>query len=149
MVLSSSVGKAMAVQVNRTRREPTLQDIIDELRVKLAQAERERDTAQAEVKRLNEENDQLALKAHRARKTSADGSTSGKFHDGVEYVNQTEAAAILNVPQFKMSRWVKANKFEMIAVPGFKIKQIVRASLYKPNPAKLAVRRNNTVRSSI
>lgn len=132
----AAAGRAMAVQVNRTRRDPTLQDIIDELRVKLSQAERERDAALAEVKRLNAENDRLALKAHRTRKSSAGDSATGKFHDGVEYVNQSEAAAILNVPQFKMSRWVKAGKFEMIAVPGLKIKQIVRASLYKPAPGK-------------
>lgn len=134
--LPAAVGKAMAVQVKRTRRDQTPQDMIDELRVKLAKAERERDVAVAEVKRLNDENDKLALKAHRARKPSADGSATGKFHDGIEYVNQTEAAALLNVPQFKMSRWVKAGKFEMIAVPGLKIKQIVRASLYKPEPGK-------------
>ena len=132
----AAAGRAMAVQVKRTRRDQTPQDIIDELRVKLAQVERERDNALAEVKRLNVENDQLALKAHRARKSSAEGSATGKFHDGVEYVNQKEAAELLNVPQFKMSRWVKAKKFEMIAVPGLKVKQIVRSSLYKPEPGK-------------
>lgn len=132
----AAVGRAMAVQVDRTRREPTQQDIINDLRVMLAQAERERDNALAEVKRLEAENDKLAIKAHRARKTSADGSATGKFHDGIEYVNQTEAAAILKVNQYAVSRWVKAGKFETLTVPGLKIRQIVRASLDKPEPGK-------------
>lgn len=127
---------AMAKQKRRTQQPRTLQDDIDELRVRLAQAEHERDNALAEVERLNKENDNLHRQAHHARKASVGGSANGKFHDGVEYVNQSEAAAILNVPQYKLSRWVKANKFEMVAVPGLKIKQIVRASLYKPEPGK-------------
>lgn len=138
----AAVGKAMAVQVNRTRHEPTLQDKYEALLVELAQVERERDTAQAEVKRLNEENDILAVKAHRARKPTADASANGsesttiKIHEGVEYVNQSEAATILNVGQYAISRWVKAGKFQMIAVPGYKRLQIVRSSLHKPAPGK-------------
>lgn len=132
MALNASVGRAMAVQVKRTRRDQTPQDIIDELRAMLTKAERERDIALAEVQRLNTENDKLALKAQRARKTSADGSATGKFHDGIEYVNQTEAATILKVEQYQISRWVTARKFEMLAVPGLKKKQIVRSSLVKP-----------------
>lgn len=134
--LPAAAYNAMAKQKRRTQQPRTLQDDIDELRVELAAVERERDNALAEVKRLNAENDTLALKAHRARKSSADGSATGKFHNGIEYVNQSEAAGLLNVPQFKISRWVKAGKFEMIAVPGLKIKQIVRATLTKPEPGK-------------
>ena len=136
----AAVGRAMATQVKRTRRDQTPQDIIDELRAMLTKVERERDAALAEVKRLNTENDDLHRKAYRAGRdrkvATADGSATGKFHDGIEYINQSEAAEILNVPQFKISRWVKAKKFEMIAVPGLKVKQIVRSSLYKPEPGK-------------
>src|SRR5687768_7333600 len=93
VVLNSSVGRAMAVQVKRTRRDQTPQDIIAELRVKLAQAERERDNALAEVERLNVENDKLALKAHRARKTSTDADTDAVLTiNGRQVVNQVEAA---------------------------------------------------------
>lgn len=135
--LPQAAYDAMKVQAKRTHHEPTLQEQYDELRVKLAVAERERDNALAEVKRLNAENDSLNLKAHRAHKVNADltdgvGHVTGQFHDGIEYVNQVQAAAILKVGQYAISRWVKARKFEMIAVPDHKKLQIVRSSLVKP-----------------
>lgn len=129
--LPAAAYDAMAKQKRRAQQPRTLQDDIDDLRAMLTKAERERDNALAEVKRLNAENDQLALKAHRARKTSADGS-SEQSHDGIAYVNQAQAAAILDVGQYAISRWVKAGKFQMIAVPGAKRLQIVTSSLYKP-----------------
>lgn len=133
MALNSAVGRAMAVQVKRARRDQTPQDVIDDLRVELAQVKRERDIALAEVERLNAENDTLAVKAHRARKVTSNGDTAtGKFHGGVEYVNQIEAAALLKVEQYQISRWVAAKKFEMMTVPGIKKQQIVRSSLVKP-----------------
>lgn len=134
--LPDATYKAMAKQKRRTQQPRTLQDEIDELRVKLAAAERERDDALAEVERLNTENDTLNLKAHRARKVNADPSVTGQFHDGIEYVNQVQAAVILKVGQYAISRWVKAKKFEMIAVPDHKKLQIVRSSLVKPERGK-------------
>lgn len=131
----AAVGRAMTVQVNRTRREPTLQEINDDLRVQLAAAQRELKAAQNEIKRLNAENDKLAVRAHRVKKTDSGALITGQFHKGIEYVNQVEACAILGMPakeQYRISRWIKAGKFEMMSVPGLKKKQIVRASLHKP-----------------
>lgn len=134
--LPPAAYSAMAKQVKRTRRDQTPQDIIDDLRVKLAKAERERDNALAEVKRLNDENDKLALKAHRTRKASANGSTGRLSIDGREVVNQVEAAEILKVPQWKISRWVAAGKFEKVAVPGKRKPLLFADSLTKPEPGK-------------
>lgn len=130
--LPQAAYDAMKVQAKRTQHEPTLLERYDELRVRLTQVEGERDNALAEVQRLNAENDSLNLKAHRARKVDTGAAVTGQFHDGVEYVNQVQAAAILKVGQYAISRWVKAGKFEMIAVPGHKKPQIVRSSLVKP-----------------
>jgi hypothetical protein len=133
----AAVGKAMAVQVKRTRRDQTPQGIIDELRVKLAQAERERDAALEQIKRLDAENDKLALKAHRARKTSSTADTDAVLTiNGRQVVNQVEAAKRLNVPQWKISRWMNAGKFEKVAVPGRKKPMIAVDSLTKPEPGK-------------
>jgi hypothetical protein len=137
VALNSAVGRAMAVQVKRTRRDQTPQDIIAELRVKLAQAERERDNALTEVERLNAENDTLALKAHRARKTSSAADSDAVLTiNGRQVVNQVEAAKRLNVPQWKISRWMNAGKFEKVAVPGRKKPMIAVDSLTKPEPGK-------------
>lgn len=138
--LPAAVYGAMAKQVKRTRRDQTPQEIIDDLQVKLAQVERERDNALEEVKRLNEENDKLALKAHRTRKTN--GSTGRLSIDGREVVNQVEAAEILKVPQWKISRWVAAGKFEKVAVPGRKKPMLFADSLTKPEPGKPGRKKN-------
>lgn len=135
--LPQAAYDAMAKQKRRTQKPRTLQDEIDDLRVKLARAERELANEKKRVKELETENDTLALKAHHAKKVaSADGSTTGKFHDGIEYVNQKDAALILGVRQDQISKWVAAKKFEMIAVPGIKKLQLVRTSVVKPVPGK-------------
>lgn len=137
MALNAAVGKAMAVQVNRTRRDQTHQDIIDELRVKLAQAERERDIALVEVKRLNDENDKLAVKAHRARKSSSTGDADAVLTiNGRQVVTQVEAAKRLKVEQYQVSRWVKVKKLETLTVPGRKKPMIPVDCLTKPEPGK-------------
>lgn len=136
MALDPAAYKAMAVQARRTQHEPTLQERYDELRVKLAKAERELAAATQRVAELEVENDALALKAHRARKVNTGGSITGQFHDGVEYVNQVQAAAILKVGQYAISRWIKAGKFQTMTVPGHKKTQIVRSSLVKPERGK-------------
>lgn len=136
MALDPAAYKAMAVQARRTQQPRTLQDDIDELRVKLAKAERELAAATQHVAALETENDALALKAHRARKVNADPSVTGQFHDGIEYVNQVQAAAILKVKQYAVSRWIKAGKIQTMTVPGHKKPQIVRSSLVKPERGK-------------
>lgn len=135
--LPAAVYDAMAKQSKRLQQEPTLQQKYDELRVKLTQAERERDNALAEVERLNAENDKLALKAHRARKTSSAADTDAVLTiNGRQVVNQVEAAKRLNVEQYCISRWVKAGKFELVKVPGRKKPMIAVDSLTKPEPGK-------------
>lgn len=134
--LTPAVGRAMVTQAKRNQRVQTPEEIIADLRVELAAAQRELKVSKEENKRLNAENDALALKAHRGSKVNVTKATSGKFHEGVAYVNQIEAAAILRVDQAQISRWVKAKKFTMISVPKYKKPQIVLASLRKPEPEK-------------
>lgn len=133
--LPSAAYKAMAVQKARTQQPTTDADVIRDLRLKLAIAERERDAALAEVTRLNAENDTLTLRTHRS-KTNAGDAGSGTFVDGRRVVNQVEAARLLDVPQYKISRWLKARKFEKARVPGRKLPGIFADSLHKPEPGK-------------
>lgn len=138
VVLNSAVGKAMADQSKRLQRPRTLQDTIDDLRVKLAKAERELVNALAEIKRLNKENDDLHIKAHRAGKktsTTADADAILTIN-GRQVVTQVEAAKRLKVEQYQISRWVKAKKLETLSVPGRKKPMIPVDALTKPEPGK-------------
>src|SRR5436853_2727438 len=101
MTMSSfpaAVGRAMVTQAKRLHREPTPQEIIDDLRVQLAAAQRDLAAAHLEIKRLNAENDTLAVRAHRVKKTISGAPITGQFHNGIEYVNQVEACVILGMP---------------------------------------------------
>lgn len=130
--LPAAAYKAMAVQATRLHREPTPAEIIDDLRVQLAQAVRDLAAANEEITRLNAENDKLALRAHRAKKVNADTADSGTFINNRRVVNQVEAAELLRVEQYQISRWLKAGKFEKVIVPGRKKPMIYADSLHKP-----------------
>ena len=77
--------------------------------------------AQAEIARL---------------KALLDQRLSGQFQDGVAWVNQRQAAALLNVSQPTISKWVAAGALQVIHVDGYKRPQIRRDSLRKPAPGK-------------
>lgn len=128
--LPAAVGRAMAVQVNRTRRVATDADTIADLRVQLDQMRRERDAALAEIERLNGliEKQQASV-VHSPTVNKAD---AGTFVNGRLVVNQVEAAQRLNVKQYQISRWLKAGKFEKATVPGHKLPGIYADSLHKP-----------------
>ena len=128
--LPPAVGRAMTVQVNRTRHEPTPAEIIHDLRVQLAVAERYLELANEKISRLEAENEQLRAVA--VHSTSVNSADAGTFVNGRLVVNQVEAAQRLGVKQYKISRWLKAGKFEKVAVPGHKLPGIYADSLYKP-----------------
>lgn len=130
--LPAAAYSAMAVQAKRLHREPTPQEIIDDLRVQLAQVQGELKAAQEEIKRLNTENDKLVVRAHRAKKVNAEAADSGTFVNGRRVVNQVEAAEQLRVEQYQISRWLKAGKFQKVIVPGRKKPMIYADSLHKP-----------------
>ncbi|MEO8608928.1 MAG: hypothetical protein ABI690_13640 [Chloroflexota bacterium] len=129
-MINPAVGRAMADQVKRTRREPTDAERLHEALVENARLIRELALAHVEIKRLNAENDKLAVRAHRAPKTNAGGA--GTFINGRKVVNQVEAAKHLGVKQYQISRWLKAGKFEKVEVPGHKLPSIYADSLHKP-----------------
>ncbi len=132
-MLTTNVGRAMVTQAKRLHREPTPAEIIADLRVQLAEAQRELAAAHLEIKRLNVENDTLAVRAHRAGKVNtASEANAGTFVNGRKVVNQVEAAELLKVKQYQVSRWLKAGKFEKVAVQGHKKPMIYADSLHKP-----------------
>lgn len=126
----AAAGRALAVQVTRTRQTDPLQAQIDDLTVKLAKAERERDAALKENTRLAAENELLrGVAIHSA---TVNGAEAGTFVNGRLVVNQVEAAKRLNVKQYQISRWLKAGKFQKVEVPGHKLPGIYADSLHKP-----------------
>lgn len=127
VVVSPAVGKAMVKQLKRNRRQSP-SDVICDLNVALTKAERERDEARAQVEELRTENDIL-----RQKTKWADAPKSAYLQvNGIDVVNQVEAAKILNEPQYQISRWLKAGKFEKVSVPGRKKPMIAVRSLKKP-----------------
>lgn len=128
--LPEAAYKAMAVQAKRLHRDLAPAETIADLRVQLAEAQRDLAAANLEIQRLNAENDKLALKAHRSPKVNA--ADSGTFINGREVVNQVEAAKRLKVKQYQVSRWLKAGKFEKTDVAGHKKPMIYADTLHKP-----------------
>jgi hypothetical protein len=137
MSMINSITRAMAVQVersSRTHRTPTDADIIADLCVKLEVAQRDLAAAHLEIERLATENERL--RASVIHGPGVNAAKEGLFVNGRLVVNQIEAAEILGVKQFKISRWVKAGKFQTVAVPGRKIPMLYADSLHKPERGK-------------
>src|SRR5689334_12088858 len=105
---------AMVVQAKRLHREPTPQEVLADRRVQLTKAQNDLVAAQDEINRLNSVIEtQQASVVHSATVNAAD---SGLFINGRKVVNQVDAAKLLGVKQYQISRWLKAGKFEKVAV---------------------------------
>lgn len=128
--LPAAAYNAMAVQAARNRRAQTPDEVIADLRVQLAQAQRDLVAAQQEIKRLNAENELLRCSV--IHSPAANAGDAGTFVNGRRVVNQVEAAKQLNVKQYQISRWLKAGKFQTVRVPGHKKPLIYADSLHKP-----------------
>ena len=130
-LINPAVGAAMSAQVDRVNGSPTLEAINDLLR----QENRRLETL------LLKRDEQIAYwqsiaNGQRVTPVATPATITGHFQDGIEYVSQKEAALILHVRAYQISRWVAAGKFELLSVPHRRRKQIVRSSLYMPAPSQ-------------
>ena len=116
-------------------------DVVEALREQLRlvqhqknMLERELNAAREEIARLNAENDALALTAGRRRPSSENG---GNYvtHDGRTLVTQAQAADLLKVEQYTVSRWAAAGHFTLVNVP-WRTKPMIDLSSVHPKEAK-------------
>ena len=88
------------------------------LALEKAQLERELTAARQRIADLEAQADTLAARAaaHRAFTRNSERMNSALLFDGRPVVNQTEAARLLNVKQYQISRWVAAGHFQTVIV---------------------------------
>ncbi len=129
-IVSPPVGGAMAVQVKRNHRQSP-SDVINDLNVQITKLTRERNEALEREQAALKENDTLRQRLKHERPVEASASPYLQVN-GIDVVNQVEAARMLGEPQYKVSRWLKAGKFEKIVDPSRKYPWIAVRSLKKP-----------------
>lgn len=126
--------KALAHRLDERQQNETphqtivrLEDVIHNLQRDLRIVTGERDVARSELGHAYKENEKLRAQLFK-RSKGAVNITEGMLID--EVVNQRQAARLLGVPDYQISRWMKKGLFQTVKRNGRN--EIIRSTLHIP-----------------
>lgn len=131
----SALKKALTRQADKQSEQEILQE---KLRVALHQRDsfqRQLEAAQQEIDRLNAENDLLAAAVGLRAPSSTNGGSYVTWN-GKTLVTQVQAAELLRVKVYTVSRWAAAGNFIMVDVPWRSKPLIDLSSVRRPQEGK-------------